>query len=147
MAGTEILNAFIQELTSENNKTANLKTPLKISMSKSQVLAIYELVYLQNFNNKPMEKVVESNVFTCEADFYDSQPTCGYAINAANERILYSQGFCCKCSLLDILGLDKNDLTRGKICQTLNIGSGYFSFSSVLLKCDEYFVFFYPFYV
>lgn len=126
MTGSEVMNAFIQEMTSENNSKANLKTPLKISMGKSQVLAIYELAYFQDFNNKPMERVIESNVFNCEADFYDSRPTCGYAVNAANERILYSQGYCCRCSLLDILGLDKNDLTRGKVCQTLNIGSGYY---------------------
>jgi hypothetical protein len=125
MTGSETLNAFLTELKSENNSKTNLKTPLKISMGKSQVFAIYDLNYLQDFNNKPMEDVIESNVFSCEADFYDSNPTCGFVKNAAGTKILYSQGFCCKCSWLDILGLDNEELTRGKICKTLNIASGY----------------------
>ena len=124
MAGSEVLNAFITELASENNSNANLKTPLKITMGKSQVFAIYDLIYFQDFNNKPMEDVIESNVFTCEADYYDSNPTCGFAKDPTGARILYSQGFCCKCSWLDILGLDNEELTRGKICKTLNIASG-----------------------
>lgn len=124
MAGSEVLNAFITELSSENNSKTNLKTPLKITMGKSQVFAIYDLIYFQDFNNKPMEEVIESNVFTCEADYYDSNPTCGFAKDPKGVKILYSQGFCCKCSWLDILGLDNEELTRGKICKTLNIASG-----------------------
>ena len=102
-----------------------LKTPIQIQMSKSQVYALYPLTYTQDFNNKPMENVLSSSLIDCKDGDYDKNPTCGFHYNTKNQKIIYSQGYCCECSFLDTIGIDNTHLSRGNICKALNIGQGY----------------------
>ena len=93
-------------------------------MSKSQVYALYPLTYFQDFNNKPMENVLSSSLIDCKDGDYDKYPTCGFQYDSNNQKMLYSQGYCCECSFLDTIGLDNTHLSRGNICKALNIGQG-----------------------
>ena len=118
--------ASLTTTTDNNNSNIQyyLKTPIQIQMSKSQVYALYPLTYVQDFNNKPMENVQSSSLIDCKDGDYDKSPTCGFQYDSNNQKILYSQGYCCECSFLDTIGLDNTHLSRGNICQALNIGQG-----------------------
>ena len=59
-------------------------------MTKTPVFAIFPLTYLQDFNSKPIERVVPSTVFTCKDGFYSDNPTCGFKYDQNNQKIMDS---------------------------------------------------------
>ncbi len=67
--------------------------------------------------------MVSSSLTSCQDGQYASAPTCGYQYDSYSRKIPGSQGFCCRCGVLDTLGLDNDSLSRGKICQAFNFGS------------------------
>lgn len=129
-AETDSLEAYINEIevnkfskNSEEN-TKKLKNPIRINISKTPVYVEYIATYMQNFNHKPSEKVVLSNVFDCEDGDLAKNPTCGWTMNSSNQIIPFSQGFCCKCEFSEIIGINNTDRNRGNTCKFLNLSSG-----------------------
>ena len=130
LQGSNSIMAYLTSTTNNNNSdiTYYLKTPIQIEMSKSQVYAMYPLTYVQDFNNKPMEDVISSSLIDCQDGDYDTNPTCGWQYDSNNQTILYSQGYCCECSFLSVIGLDNSQLSRGNMCEAFNIGEGFYCF-------------------
>jgi len=60
----------------------------------------------------------------CDDNFYNKDSTCGFQYDNQGSKIFDSQGYCCACSFSQIVGIDKTKFTRGKICETLNLGEG-----------------------
>lgn len=129
MAGTETMALQIESIAGHQ-----LTDPVQILVSKSQVLAQYPLIYIQNFNYYPREAVLSSTFFSCDDGHYDESPSCGWAYSEEGQKIPDSQGFCCTCGFDDFLGLG-DDLDRGKTCQALNLGEG--SSTAHCLRLDE----------
>jgi hypothetical protein len=122
MGDTDYMEAFISEATSDNN-LKRLKNPYKITVSKTPVYAEYPVTYVQDFNYRPTEQIIQSDVFSCRDGDLSPDPTCGWVYN--NSTIVeYSQGFCCKCDFSQILGIDTTTRSRGSSCSIFNLGSG-----------------------
>ncbi len=68
----------------------SLLSPVEVRISKSQVVAQYPLVYLQNFNYYAREGVVTSSVFACDDGHYDESPSCGWAYSSTGSKIPHS---------------------------------------------------------
>ena len=64
MAATENI-----QITETSNGTI-LETPITITMTKSPVLALYPLKYVQDFNSQPVEQIVSSTVLGCKDDAF-----------------------------------------------------------------------------
>jgi hypothetical protein len=101
-----------------------LAKPLKIFVQKSEVITRYTVAYRQDFNYKPMERVITTNVFTCKDGAYDDNPNCGWQVDSKGDKIPNSQGFCCNCEFWEILGLSSSQMNRAKNCGNLNFGDG-----------------------
>lgn len=157
-ADTDYLEAFIHEVDSQaqpistsknenvnsnsnnnlnysNNSKKKLLNPIRINISKSPVYVEYPSIYFQTFNHKATEQVIISNVFSCQDGDLAQSPTCGWTLNSLNQRIPYSQGFCCKCDFGQIIGINNTDRNRGNTCKFLNLGSG--SATAHCLKYDQ----------
>ena len=142
-ADTDYLEAYIYEVDSENNSLnqnsnnskQKLLNPLRINISKTPVYIEYPSVYFQTFNYKPTEQVIISDVFSCEDGDLAQSPTCGWTLNSLNQRIPFSQGFCCKCDFAQIIGINNTDRNRGNTCKFLNLSSG--SATAHCLKYDN----------
>ncbi|KAK4535355.1 hypothetical protein CDCA_CDCA04G1380 [Cyanidium caldarium] len=111
-----------------------LKKELQISLVKSEIVLHYPVYYVRDFNNQPSEVIYSSNAegpFTwlsnqCVDSWSSSDPTCGYAYSPPNstapqDRILYSQGFCCRCSTSELLGLSSQYIRGGLKCDLLDL--------------------------
>lgn len=129
---TESLEITVKEASTDTGTQA-LLTPIRISLSKTQVTARYPLRYLRDFNSNPREKVVFSSIFDCEEDPYADDPTCGWQQDSNKQRIWDSQGFCCECSFLELLGF--NTFKRAELCESFNLGVG--SATAHCLSWDE----------
>ena len=106
--GTESLEATLSSIKS-NTSSSQLAYPIKFTVSKSKVKARYPLNYLQDFNSRPQELLIDSTVFSCNDGANSNNPTCGWKYDSQHYRIWNSQGYCCTCSFEDFLGIDSGD--------------------------------------
>lgn len=113
----------LNQFNDSNNNGYILQEEVSISFEKSATYSIYPLKYEQDFYSRPVEMVKSSSVLSCQDGFYSSSATCGFQYNNEGQKIEDSQGFCCSCSMLSILGIDQTQLTRGSVCSALNFGS------------------------
>ena len=137
---------FSQSLTSVNDAAGvaqPLAQPLVVTVTKSPVWAVYPLTYVQSVNAKPYEAVELTTVrpaparappFSspppcqdCVDGAYESNPTCGWFLDASGNHIPNSQGFCCPCDAAStwqqtVLG-GPTDQSRG------NVNCNFFSSS------------------
>ncbi|CAI5951715.1 unnamed protein product [Closterium sp. NIES-64] len=94
-----------------------LADPVKITVVKTPVYAVYPLTFLQSFNGRPYEVVVTTT--GCRDGAYDSDPTCGWFLYPDGTRVPNSQGFCCSCSggdtWKDSIGLDNPQQFRADL--------------------------------
>ena len=74
--GTESLEATLSSIKS-NTSSSQLAYPIKFTVSKSKVKARYPLNYLQDFNSRPQELLIDSTVFSCNDGANSNNPTCG----------------------------------------------------------------------
>lgn len=72
--GSQYLEVKINNLKDEKGDTHTLKDSLFIGIAKTASRYNYPLVYEQDFNYKPTESYVESNMFTCSDNLYDESP-------------------------------------------------------------------------
>jgi hypothetical protein len=78
---------------------------VSISIRQSEIVLIYPTRYIKDVNDGPYELtyLTDSNNHAfvnpsnrCQANSFQS--SCGFAVNANNVRVPFSQGFCCECS-------------------------------------------------
>lgn len=116
-----VLNGITNTTTGDTDMLLN---PIKITISKTPVYAIYPVIYVQDFNYHPKEKIVSTDLINCEDGDLSSNPTCGWQYDIhSGKKIPHSQGFCCKCNFGQIIGTSSSS-KRGSQCQMLNLGIG-----------------------
>jgi hypothetical protein len=76
------------------------------------------LTYQKDFPLKAYEHVKQTDTLSCTALTQDSDPTCGWQYTPQNQKLAYSQGFCCKCDLLNLQGEFE---LRGASCSLVNL--------------------------
>ncbi|KEG14722.1 generative cell specific-1 [Trypanosoma grayi] len=92
--------------------------PIRMTTRKSQVQYRYPVFYERNFNAKPYEEQIMTDVFQGCSDAFDLMATCGLVMDSNGNTIPYSQGFCCTCGICQMAGLCPPD-SRG--VQTCNL--------------------------
>ena len=102
--GTESI--VVSSVLDQTGTVRNLRTPITVNVTKGPVFVRYSLVYTVDVNSKPREVVSTTSLLGCVSDTSQlgSNPSCGYLYYRAS-RIRYSEGFCCKCSFDQLLGL------------------------------------------
>lgn len=81
-----------------------LQAPIRITVKKSHVTAVYPLRYVRAFNDGPTERVTITGGTSgekrkCADGAHDDHPTCGWHYDpSTGQRTADSQGFCCECS-------------------------------------------------
>jgi hypothetical protein len=107
--------------TSSSNPTMkNLVTPYTISIKRSMPYLQYPLYYFRDYNSKPVEKQVyvpDVIIPQCKDGDLEDHPTCGWVYDSKGTRIPYSQGFCCSCSLAQLIGATKTNSRANLNCQ------------------------------
>eukprot|EP01147_Barroeca_monosierra_P001840 gene1840-4938_t len=113
------INRFI-----DGDKEEPLGQRFRIFPSRTRVFTVYPLIHVGAANSRPFEnwfKVRRSRteiaLFSdpCSDSEASSNPSCGYFRNGG-ERIRGSQGFCCRCSSSDLVGLGgRNSAFRGNL--------------------------------
>jgi len=122
MSGTESIVVVVNSASTKGQAdTAVLEKPLRIYIQKSQVIARYTIVYRQDFNYRPYERVISSSAFTCQEGAENTNPTCEWFYDNNGNKVKNSEGFCCSCDVWQIMGMSKTK-SRSNDC-TLNPGS------------------------
>ncbi|CAD8112113.1 unnamed protein product [Paramecium sonneborni] len=112
--------------TMVNNESSQLKTPIIISITKTPVYAFYPLKYTKDYNSQPYEVKIAGAILSCDDSWYSNSPTCGFQYQN-NKKIFDSQGFCCSCGILDIIGLS-DEFARGNICSQAGLRTATMAF-------------------
>ena len=100
---TEALYANIHSLgtTNGNDKEqTHLKSPIRITVTKTKVYLKYNLVYEQTVNGHPYEEVVKRfgwRIEHCRDQDHEANTQCGFARDKQKRKIADSAGFCCRC--------------------------------------------------
>ena len=111
LQGSDFIETTLSQITDKDGNIQKLSSPIKITFSKSPVKVIYPATYFQDFNYYPKEKVIPTTSTSCSDKITDTDPTCGWAYSNG-EKIKYSQGFCCSCSLISF----SKNIKRGLKC-------------------------------
>lgn len=121
MTGTEGIE--VESVTDEQGKVRHLQKPISIAISKGPVFVRYSLIYFADVNAKPREVVGTTNILGCASDSSKllTNPTCG-SLYFAGQRVTNSEGFCCQCTLDQMLGMGSHQ--RGEV--QCNLFSGLF---------------------
>ncbi|EKF32579.1 hypothetical protein MOQ_003566 [Trypanosoma cruzi marinkellei] len=93
--------------------------PIRLTTSKSRVQYRYPLFYERNFNAKPYEEEITTELTGCD-DTFSPTATCGLAKDTAGRPIPYSQGFCCRCGACQLLGLCPVGSRGLQVCDIFN---------------------------
>ena len=111
LQGADSISTTLDQITDKDGNTQKLSSPIKITFSKTPVKVVYPSTYFRDFNYFPKEKIIRTSSTSCSDSNTDSSPTCGWAYSDG-EKIKYSQGFCCYCSLLSF----SSSIKRGLQC-------------------------------
>ena len=101
--GTEsIIVSSIKDLTGNEHV---LHRPISIAVSKSPLVVRYSLMYVADVNSEPVENVGTTSLLNCMSDSSAplSNTVCG-SLFVGEKRVPNSEGFCCPCSLDQMLG-------------------------------------------
>lgn len=95
-----------QTLDANTQQQVTLAHPLHIRVTRSAPKMLYPLYYERDFNAQPYEVAIYRGLFGCDADANDAQPTCGRQVDPrTGAAVPYSEGYCCSCSLCNLLQL------------------------------------------
>ena len=111
LQGSDYIETTIAQISDKDGNIQKFSSPIKITFSKTPVKVIYPSTYFQDFNYYPKEKIIQTSSMSCKDSITDSNPTCGWAYLNGN-KIKYSQGFCCSCSLISF----SKSVKRGLKC-------------------------------
>ena len=124
------LKFFSATVNGQDQQIAN--KDISIVIRKTPVYFYYPTTYLKTVNYQPWEQVAYGTISgsdftpyndnilfgeinTCLDGDEDDTPSCGWAYDADGNRIVSSQGKCCKCSFFQLLGLDDVYMTRSNL--------------------------------
>ncbi|RNF24673.1 generative cell specific-1 [Trypanosoma conorhini] len=96
--------------------------PIRLTTKKSRVQYRYPLFYERNFNSKPYEEQIPTEIIGCD-DGSSPEATCGVVLDAAGEPIPYSGGFCCRCGMCQLLGICPPDSRGLHVCNVFGEAS------------------------
>ena len=111
LQGSDYIETTLSQISDKDGNIQKFSSPIKITFSKTPVKVIYPAVYYQDFNYYPKEKVIPTSSTSCSDSNTDNEPTCGWTY-LNGEKIRYSQGFCCSCSLITF----SKSIKRGLNC-------------------------------
>ena len=102
--GTESI--LVSSVVDQTGNIRNLTNAISVNVTKGPVYVRYSLVYVADVNSKPREVVSTTSLLGCVSDTAQlaANPSCGY-LYFRGSPIRYSEGFCCKCSLDQLLGM------------------------------------------
>lgn len=102
----------------------NLASPISIQVSKAAVFVRYSLEYVGDVNSQPVEVIGATSVLACSSGISSiaHNPTCG-SLFYNGKVVKHSEGYCCTCSLDQMLGLSRTE--RGNA--PCNLLSGFSS--------------------
>jgi len=122
LESTDSISTTLTEISQNENSTIKkLQNPIKITISKSKVKAIYPTIYFQDFNYYPKETIIKTDYLSCEDNINTNKTTCPFVTNNGKERIIYSEGFCCSCPPISFLS---SSTKRFGDCNKLNFING-----------------------
>ena len=110
----------------KNDQTGDVEEmvrPMYLQIAKSRPEYVYPLEYEQDFAWSAKETVIDESSFGCQADLNDYSPTCGWQYDSNKNKIWHSQGFCCECSIGELLQINTGFL-RGTKCEFLQLSAG-----------------------
>ena len=111
LQGSDSISTTLDQITDKDGNVQKISSPVKITFSKTPVKVVYPATYFGDFNYYPKEKIIKTDATSCKDGNTDLEPTCGWAYSNG-EKIKYSQGFCCYCSLLTF----SSSIKRGLQC-------------------------------
>ena len=117
LENNDYVETTIDQVTDKDGKIQKFSSPIKITFFKSPVVVQYPLTYFRDFNYLPKEIVAKSTSSQCKDGPKDSQPTCGW-VYSGNQKVEYSQGFCCSCSFMSLSTSTKRGTNCGKFFET-----------------------------
>ena len=147
---TEALYANIHSIgtTNGNDKEqSHLKSPIRITVTKTKVHLTYNIVYEQTVNGHPYEEVVKRfgwRIENCRDQDHEANTQCGFALDKENNRIADSAGFCCRCHSAgqEIRGVHKctniQAFTNRFSAHCLRMGKLYYDAYSIKPPTVEY---------
>lgn len=116
---SESLYANIHTVVKKTERKAeslSLENPYRITVTKSPVTIVYNLQYDRTINGKPREEVIHRLGYNFMGWQWSSD-ICGYSY-IGKERIPYSDGYLCRCAIIDEL------LRDGHQCNLFDVSSG-----------------------
>jgi hypothetical protein len=121
---TESFEFSLNNVTEQNGDIYIMDYPLSISCSKSRPFYSYQLLSEGLFYFSLEESVIGGGMFTNCVDSANAlSPTCGLQFNPiTGQKIPYSQGFCCLCTMTDYFKSYENGVRMKKAC-TGGVGS------------------------
>lgn len=115
----------IENVTNVDGTVVGLEG-FSIQLRKSPLVLQYPIYYYFDFPSEMTEDIIyQSDPFVsgCVAGALATDPTCGFAYGPNGKPIADSEGFCCTCSLSQLLGLSTQG-TRGTLnCQLFGLVS------------------------
>ena len=128
LQGSDSVETTLEQVVDKDGNIQKFTSPIKIVFSKTPVKVLYPGIYVQDFNYFPKEYIISSSYTSCKDSITDEYPTCGWAYSN-NEKISYSQGFCCSCSVISF----SESIKRGTQCD------GFLDFSATAhcLRFDD----------
>lgn len=119
--GTEYIE--IASVTDSSGRVHGLISPINISISKAPVYVRYSTIYVGDVNSQPKERVTTTSMLNCATNPTSASPSGACSPLMYNGgQVQYSGGFCCTCSLDQMVGLGSHQ--RGDV--QCNLLSGLF---------------------
>jgi hypothetical protein len=113
------LQASLSSVSSTTG-SQQLQKSLNFAIARSRPQMAYPFYFLREYNSKPTERIVyvqDVLVPQCKDGDQEASPTCGWQYDSSGKKIPYSQGFCCSCSLSQMLGLSHDGTRSALNCQ------------------------------
>ena len=120
--GTESVMYWTSAATAEG-QTAHLSSPVKLTVRKSKPFTRYPIFYWQNVNAKPIESTIYTTALKCDDSSSSSTPTCGRAFSSGGSPIAFSEGYCCDCSLCELIGFCSSGSRANTHCSLFGDGA------------------------
>lgn len=113
---TETIEAIVETAVDADGDVKRLAHPMTFTMSKSEAYIIYPITYVQTTNAAPYEETIYTNIVGCDDGNASQDPTCGWFVQNNGNVVPHSQGYCCSCSLMQLLGISDSSSRAGLSC-------------------------------
>ena len=102
--GTDAI--LVESILDDTGNPIKLASPISISVSKAPVIVRYSLVYVSDVNSEPREVIGTTSLISCSTGSSSllRNNACG-ALYFNGAYVRNSEGYCCACTLDQMLGL------------------------------------------